>query len=171
MPTASSRPSAPAPQLIAGRYSVEATLGKGGVGEVFRVTDVSLGTQLALKRLSASASLELQALFEREYQTLARLNHPHTVEVYEYGRDSEGVFYTMELLAGSDMRQRATMPWREACSALRDAALATTGQTQSGPSITCSHSKSTASSALSSLCKPLHVSEHSTISFGSFASS
>ena len=117
MSTTSSRPRASSHPLIAGRYSVEATLGKGGVGEVFRVTDVSLGKQVALKRLSASASVELHALFEREYQTLARLNHPHTDEVYEYGRDGDGVFYTMELLEGSDMRQRAPMPWRRRWSA------------------------------------------------------
>jgi hypothetical protein len=112
------------PSLIAGRYRIEAAIGKGGVAQVFRVSDISHGTRLALKRLRADAAKPLQALFETEYQTLASLRHPHTVEVYEYGRDPDGAFYTMELLEGGDLRARAPMPWREACAALRDAALA-----------------------------------------------
>jgi Cdc6-like AAA superfamily ATPase len=112
------------PSLIAGRYRIEAAIGKGGVAQVFRVEDVSQGTRLALKRLRSDASKPLQALFETEYQTLASLRHPHTVEVYEYGRDQDVAFYTMELLEGGDLRARAPMPWREVCGALRDAALA-----------------------------------------------
>ncbi len=122
--TRASRPTTEAQALICGRYRIESTLGKGGVGEVYRVTDISLGNQLALKRLSATSSDAVQALFEREYQTLASLKHPHTVAVHEYGRDEDGSFYTMELLEGGDLRERAPMPWREACSVLRDAALA-----------------------------------------------
>ncbi|HKU37815.1 MAG TPA: protein kinase, partial [Polyangiales bacterium] len=104
MPGQSSPPSA-ASSLVAGRYRIEALLGKGGVGEVLRVRDTSRGTRLALKRLSASATPELRNLFEREYQTLAGLKHPHTVEVYEYGRDEGRAFYTMELLEGRDLRE------------------------------------------------------------------
>ncbi|HKP60309.1 MAG TPA: protein kinase [Polyangiales bacterium] len=123
MPGQSSPPSAALP-LVAGRYRIESKLGKGGVGEVFKVTDISRGTPLALKRLPLGASNELQSLFEREYQTLASLRHPHTVEVLEFGRDAGGAFYTMELLSGGDLRERVPLPWREACAALRDAALA-----------------------------------------------
>ena len=124
-PSAPPEPSEPParPSLIAGRYRIEAAIGKGGVAQVFRVADASQGRRLALKRLRSDASSALQALFETEYQTLASLRHPHTVEVYEYGRDQDGAFYTMELLEGGDLRARAPMPWREACSALRDAAL------------------------------------------------
>jgi tetratricopeptide (TPR) repeat protein len=110
--------------LITGRYRIEDTLGKGGVGEVYRVTDISSGRVLALKRLQPNASQDVQTLFEREYQTLASLKHPHTVEVYEFGRDEQGAFYTMELLEGGDLRERVPLNYREACAALRDAALA-----------------------------------------------
>ncbi|HTU56867.1 MAG TPA: protein kinase, partial [Polyangiales bacterium] len=110
--------------LIAGRYRIEDTLGAGGVGQVHRVTDISSGQPLALKRLRANASSDLLSLFEREYQTLASLKHPHTVEVYEFGRDEHGAFYTMELLLGGDLRERVPVSFREACAALRDAALA-----------------------------------------------
>jgi tetratricopeptide (TPR) repeat protein len=117
-------PAASDTPLIAGRYRIEDTLGAGGVGQVYRVTDISRGQPLALKRLRADASPDLLGLFEREYQTLASLQHPHTVEVYEFGRDEQGAFYTMELLEGGDLRERAPVSFREACAALRDAALA-----------------------------------------------
>jgi tetratricopeptide (TPR) repeat protein len=110
--------------LIAGRYRIDDTLGKGGVGEVYRVTDISTGSVLALKRLQPEASADVQSLFEKEYQTLASLKHPHTVEVYEFGRDELGAFYTMELLEGGDLRERVPLNFREACAALRDAAMA-----------------------------------------------
>lgn len=110
------------PALIAGRYRIEAGLGRGGAAQVLRVTDVSRGAQLALKRLAWSAKPRLTAQFELEYQTLASLKHPRIVEVYEYGRDPDGAFYTMELLAGEDLRDRAPIPWREMCRYLRDAA-------------------------------------------------
>lgn len=110
--------------VIAGRYRIEGALGAGGVGQIYRVTDISSGQTLALKRLRTDASPDLQSLFEREYQTLASLKHPHTVEVYEFGRDEQGAFYTMELLEGEDLRERAPVSFREACAALRDAALA-----------------------------------------------
>ncbi|HVZ36596.1 MAG TPA: serine/threonine-protein kinase, partial [Polyangiaceae bacterium] len=112
------------PALIAGRYRVEGTLGTGGAGQVFRVTDVARNRELALKRLHAGASKGVTALFELEYQTLAGLRHPRIVEVFEYGRDEGAAFYTMELLQGEDLKDRAPMPWREACLYLRDAAQA-----------------------------------------------
>ncbi|MDB4976570.1 MAG: serine/threonine protein kinase, partial [Myxococcaceae bacterium] len=108
--------------LIAGRYRVEAALGKGGAAQVYRVRDLVSHAELALKRLKPGASQKLTRLFEREYQTLASLNHPGTVEVFDYGRDEEGPFYTMELLQGEDLKARSPMPWREACGYLRDAA-------------------------------------------------
>jgi tetratricopeptide (TPR) repeat protein len=110
------------PVLIAGRYRIEAALGRGGAAQVLRVTDVSRDAQLALKRLAWNAKPRLVAQFELEYQTLASLKHPRIVEVFEYGRDPEGAFYTMELLAGEDLRDRAPIPWRETCRYLRDAA-------------------------------------------------
>ena len=109
----------PAPAPIAGRYRIEALLAEGGGGRVYRATDLSRGGSLALKRLHAGASERMQALFENEYQTLASLRHPHMVEVYEYGRDSAGPFYTMELLEGGDLRELAPLPVRDVCLHLR----------------------------------------------------
>jgi tetratricopeptide (TPR) repeat protein len=120
---ASSSTASPA-TWIAGRYRVEDALGKGGAAQVLRVTDMTSGKQLALKRLNNGASRRLTSLFELEYRTLASLSHPGTVQVFEYGRDGDAAFYTMELLLGEDLKGRAPLPWREACSYLRDAAQA-----------------------------------------------
>ena len=49
----------------------------------------------------------LEALFEREYHTLAQLTHPRIIEVYDYGLTDAGPYYTMELLDGRPARARA----------------------------------------------------------------
>jgi hypothetical protein len=116
-------------ERIAGRYIVEATLGKGGMGTVYRVRDeLRGGERLALKRISlptdSSTSTRRTTLFEREYHTLAQLRHPRIVSVYDYGIDSESAYYTMELFEGVDLKQKAPVPWRELCVLLRDVASA-----------------------------------------------
>ena len=119
---ASAAASGPSEPLIAGRYRVERLLGQGGMGAVYAVVDVTSNKLLALKRLPASASAATAALFEREYHTLAGLRHPSIVEVYDYGSDAEGAFYTMELIDGRDLSKDAPMPWRDVCRDLRDTA-------------------------------------------------
>jgi hypothetical protein len=108
--------------MIAGRYRVEQLLGQGGMGAVYAVHDLTTDRPLALKRLASGASATMAALFEREYHTLAGLRHPCIVEVFDYGRDDDGAFYTMERIDGGDLSQEAPMPWRDACRDLRDAA-------------------------------------------------
>lgn len=110
---------------IAGRYRVEATLGRGGMGEVLRVVDEPSGHRVALKRLTvaaeaADAKAESRLLFEREYHALARLQHPRIIEVYDYGVDAEQPYYTMELLEGADLHELAPLASSEACRHLRD---------------------------------------------------
>src|SRR5690606_21079011 len=109
---------------VAGRYTLEALLGQGGAGEVWRARDASTGKRLALKLLKANASAKQVALFEREYHTLAGLRHPNTIEAYDYGTHEQGPFYTMEILEGADMTEAGPMPWRDVCGVLRDVASA-----------------------------------------------
>jgi serine/threonine-protein kinase len=90
------------------------------MAKVHRATDRTLGRQVALKRLivdpAAPESSHLTALFEREFHTLAQLSHPHVIAVFDYGLAAQGApFYTMELLDGGDLRDRAPLPWREVC--------------------------------------------------------
>lgn len=110
--------------LIAGRYRIEELIARGGMGVVYSVTDKSSGNRIALKRLLTETSNvpRVSALFRLEYHTLARLRHPSIIDVYDYGVDEEGPFYTMELLDGKDLRDLAPIPFQRACLYLRDIA-------------------------------------------------
>ncbi len=112
------------PVLVVGRYRLERELARGGVGVVYRAFDLSTNRHVALKRLSPTVSNNprISALFEREYHTLARLKHPRIVEVFDYGIDEVGPYYTMELLDGRDLSELAPIPYRDACRYLRDVA-------------------------------------------------
>jgi AraC-like DNA-binding protein len=115
----------PHAQRIANRYEVHELLGRGGMASVYRVTDVATGRQAALKQLLVPDEVEQRAgyaaLFEREFHTLAELCHPRVIAVYDYGVSPDtGPYYTMELLDGGDLRERAPLPWREACTLLFD---------------------------------------------------
>ena len=104
------------------RFHVEAELARGGMGAVFAVQDQATGRRVALKRLAPSAPPRAAALFEHEYYVLSSLKHPRIIEVYEYGIDAEGPYYTMELLEGSDLRELSPMEPVQACRYLRDVA-------------------------------------------------
>jgi tRNA A-37 threonylcarbamoyl transferase component Bud32 len=107
-----------------GRYSVIEELASGGMGVVYRVFDRVTGQERALKRARSVAKDQrfiVEAL-QREYHVLATLDHPRIIHVFDYGIDDAGPYYTMELLAGSDMRQLAPLPYRTACLHVRDVA-------------------------------------------------
>jgi hypothetical protein len=110
--------------VIDDRYRVERQLGSGGMAQVFEVYDRVSDRKLALKRLSRQADRRNLALFEREYYTLTSLHHPNIVDVYDYGSDANGPFYTMELLQGTDVSKLAPRPWTEVCRILREIASA-----------------------------------------------
>lgn len=94
------------------------------MGSVQFAVDRSSGRALAIKRVKSARreSAQLRAALEREYRVLSSLRHPRIIEVYDYGVDSEGPYYTMELLSGEDLRAAAPLPWRRACAAARDVA-------------------------------------------------
>jgi tetratricopeptide (TPR) repeat protein len=97
------------------------------MGIVYRATDHVVGRDVAYKRLlvtSSTSRARATALFQREYNTLAQLAHPATVEVYDYGNDEAGPYYTMELLSGKDLLELAPMPVHDVCRVLRDIASA-----------------------------------------------
>ena len=111
----------------AGRYELGAQIAAGGMGVIFRARDRLVDREVAYKRLRAAhddTRTRVTALFQREYDTLARLSHPNIVEVYDYGIDADGPFYAMELLSGADLTKLAPLPHRDACRLLRDLASA-----------------------------------------------
>lgn len=111
--------------VIAGQLRVEALLGRGGAGAVYRVRDERTARKIALKQLRApddERATLLRSQFAREYHTLAQLKHPRIIEVYDYGVDRGAPYYTMELLDGEDLHERGKLPYRTACGLLRDVA-------------------------------------------------
>ncbi|MDD9946737.1 MAG: AAA family ATPase, partial [Myxococcales bacterium] len=94
------------------------------MGAVYRVTDRHRDCTVALKRLrieeGQSRKEERVALFHREFRTLAELEHPRVIHVYDYGIDDLGPYYTMELLDGADLREEVPISWRRACLLMRD---------------------------------------------------
>ncbi len=111
--------------LIGGRYRLLQSLGRGGMGEVFRARDEHGGRDVALKRFRLDLDQSEDLLrFRREFHTLARLRHPRIVEAYDFGLDRERPFYTMELLEGEDFGDLAPVPWPRAAALLRDVASA-----------------------------------------------
>jgi hypothetical protein len=93
---------------IAGRYRVLAKLGQGGMGTVFRAEQLSLKRQVAVKLLRPDVSLGpvLLRRFNTEAEAVAKLSHPNTVNIYDFGQDRDGtLFIAMELLDGPSLRQ------------------------------------------------------------------
>jgi serine/threonine protein kinase len=89
--------------IIDGRYRLDATLGRGGMGLVYRAAHVGLRRQVAVKILhpSLAASPEVRNRFEREALAVGKIDHPNCVSVYDVGRLPGGALYlAMELLEG-----------------------------------------------------------------------
>ena len=124
-------------RVLDGRYRLEATLGRGGMGEVYRATDLRLGRGVAVKTLLTSmrGRPDLLKRFEREAQLVSRLRHPNIVAVHDVGRTSDDLLYiVMELLEGRSLRDelragpmaadRAAAVMRQVCSAVAAAHVA-----------------------------------------------
>ncbi|MEI9950000.1 MAG: protein kinase [Pseudomonadota bacterium] len=88
------------------RYTIEAPLGQGGMGHVYRAQDGRLGRRVALKVISERlASPEASARLVREARAAAALDHPNVVAVFDVG-EHEGVpFIVMELVDGRTLRE------------------------------------------------------------------
>lgn len=101
-------------QEIAGRYQLEALLGQGGMGVVYRARDRERGGCVALKVvLPGEQGPRLIPRIMREARLAARLHHPHVVKVFDHGRWGEGrgsFFLTMELVDGVTLTELMTEP-------------------------------------------------------------
>jgi eukaryotic-like serine/threonine-protein kinase len=91
-----------------GPYEILATLGAGGMGEVYRAHDVRLGRDVALKVLPATflGDAERVARFKREAQVLASLNHPNIASIYGLEESNGFRALVMELVEGPTLAER-----------------------------------------------------------------
>ena len=89
-------------------YEVEAVLGHGGMGVVYKARHVKLNRPVALKMMlyGAVATSSEQARFQREAEAVAALHHPHIVQIYDVGEADGRPYYTMEFLEGGSLAKR-----------------------------------------------------------------
>ncbi|GAA4903798.1 serine/threonine-protein kinase [Actinomycetospora succinea] len=116
--------------LVAGRYQLGPSLGRGGMADVHAGLDVRLGREVAVKVLRSDLARDpsFRLRFEREAQNVAGLNHPGIVAVYDTGEvAAEGVglpFIVMEYVSGSTLRDllrvHGPMPPERACAVMAD---------------------------------------------------
>ena len=124
-------------QTINDRFRITGLLAKGGMGKVYRAEQAPLGRVCAVKVLTPRASTEQDADFQRRFfneaSICARLTHPNTVTIFDYGRTDDNVYWmAMEYLEGRTLSRalreegpfdaaRATHIARQICRSLREA--------------------------------------------------
>src|SRR6266496_1898392 len=101
-----------------GPYEIQAPLGAGGMGEVYRARDTRLERIVAIKVLPSrlSSDPDLNRRLEREARTISSLNHPHICALYDIGTQDGIDFLVMEYLEGqtlADRLQRGALPVEE----------------------------------------------------------
>src|SRR3954468_5584691 len=92
--------------VVDNRYRLDSTLGRGGMGLVYRATHIGLRRQVAVKILhpALAASPEVRSRFEREALAVGKVDHPNCVATYDVGRLPDGALYlAMELLEGKSL--------------------------------------------------------------------
>ena len=99
-----------APELkTLGRYNIERVIGKGAMGVVYEGIDPRLGRRVAIKTILKShldddTAKDFAMRFVREAQAVARLNHPHIVQVYDFGEEAEVAYLVMEFIRGKELK-------------------------------------------------------------------
>lgn len=96
--------------LLGGRYRIIALLGRGGMGEVYRATDLALGQSVALKFLPEEACRDQRLLerFHGEVRIARQVSHPNVCRVYDIGEAEGAPFISMEYVDGEDLASLLT---------------------------------------------------------------
>ena len=87
-------------------HRIDAIAGRGGMGVVYRATDLTLDRPVALKLLVPSLARDpvFRARFERECRLAAALDHPHVVQIFHAGEERGALYLTMRYIEGTDLR-------------------------------------------------------------------
>lgn len=99
-----------------GRYRIDAQIGRGGMGVVFRATDPVIDRTVALKVISSALgdAGEFRLRFEREAAVLARLASPHVIAIFDYGTHDDCPYIATQFIGGGDLgallHERGPMP-------------------------------------------------------------
>jgi serine/threonine protein kinase/Tol biopolymer transport system component len=119
-PEIGATPLAPGQQL--GQYTIEAAIGAGGMGVVFRAHDTKLHRPVAIKFLSADLADEAsRRRFQREAQMASSLNHPHILTVYDVGEFEGRQYLVTEFVDGGTLKswaQRQARSWEDVAELL-----------------------------------------------------
>jgi serine/threonine-protein kinase len=99
--------------VLAGRFHIEARLGAGGMGEVYRARDTSLRRLVAIKRTQHAATEADRKRFLHEGQRASALNHPGIAAIYDVFTDAGEVYLVMEYIEGETLRSRLGRPISE----------------------------------------------------------
>jgi CHASE2 domain-containing sensor protein len=114
------QPGFPGRALVDGKYRIEARLGQGGMGAVYRARHIGLDRYFAVKLITGMAREDpgFLAMFAAEAKALGQLKHPNIIDVTDYGVDTQGLAYlVMELLEGRTLEDCAPLPHGEAVAA------------------------------------------------------
>ncbi|HEX4824215.1 MAG TPA: protein kinase [Candidatus Polarisedimenticolaceae bacterium] len=97
-----------APGTRLGSYEIAASIGAGGMGEVYRARDTKLNRDVAIKVLPERLGADAEALsrFEREAQAVAALSHPNILAMHDFGSQNGVTYAVMELLDGESLRAK-----------------------------------------------------------------
>lgn len=122
------------PPEYLGPYRIGETLGKGGMGSVFKAQHAKSGQDVAVKVIAIQVSddMRFRRRFDAEIKTLQRLSHPNIVKLIGYGEEDGLLFYSMEYVPGETLQamilRDKKLPWMKAiqiaiqiCSALKHA--------------------------------------------------
>ena len=93
------------PGTTLGPYEIQAPLGAGGMGEVYKARDTRLDRTVAIKVLPehVASDPDFKQRFEREAKTISSLNHPHICTLYDVGEHEGTTFLVMEYLEGDTL--------------------------------------------------------------------
>jgi serine/threonine-protein kinase len=121
-------------RIVDDRYHVLEVIGRGGMGVVYKVEHQRMGKIAAMKVLHTDLATDPEVIgrFRREAEAVSRLNHPNTVQVFDFGESYGALYLIMEFVRGQDLgtliKRDGAMPFDRAaplvaqiCAALREA--------------------------------------------------